>query len=385
MTRTALAFLVGAIAGGALTAAVVSSAQPSLDARITRGDFAYIWSGPRAILEGDDPYDPGRWALRTRDLTLVQSAPAIYSYPPPVAVALLPLALLPEPLAWLCWTLAGILVATWAVGALATDLAPSRPGLALVGGLLLTGTRGAWATVLAGQATFFLVAALAITIIGLRRDRERTAALGALALSAKPQLIGLALPALGWAAYRRGRAGAVAWCAGLGIVLVLVSVAIVPHGWPAWLAAIPRARVGEVGSATLLNAARDIGLPGLATAIAVGVLVIGVASRFAARGDAYLAVWTAGSLAVAPYANLSDQVLLVVPALVAAAVADRASAAAGRRTILASALVLVPGGIALAVVAAARGGIVTFAALLPLALFAIVTIACWRGRADVRV
>lgn len=386
MNRTARtwgAFIAGAVAGGILTAAVVATAEPGLADRIRTGDFAYIWSGPRALLEGDDPYDPARWAARTGDLTFVQNAPAIYSYPPTVAVALIPLALLPEPLAWLCWTVGGVLLASWAVGRLATDLAPGRPGLALVSGFLLTGTRGAWVTILSGQATFFLVAALALTLLAIRADRPRRAAVGALALTLKPQLVALALPAFAWIAYRRGHAAAIAWFAGLGGLLVLVSLALVPRGWAAWLATVPNARTAEIGSPTLLNAARDVGLPVPIPAIAaitVAVAIIAVATRFTARGDAALAVWTAGSLAVAPYTNTYDQLLLVVPALVAAAVADRRSAAGGRRTILGSALLLAVGGIALVAIAEARGGIVTFAAFLPLALFALVAAACWADR-----
>ena len=163
----------------------------------------------------------------------------------------------------------------------------------------------------------------------------------------------------------------------------MASIALIPRGWAAWLAAIPNARTAEIGSPTLINAARDLGLPVPVAAIAtlaVAVVVIAAATRFAVRGDAALAVWTAGSLAVAPYTNTYDQLMLVIPALIAAAVADRGSAAAGRRTILASALLLVLGGIALVALADARGGIVTFAAFLPLALFALVVTACWPYR-----
>lgn len=380
MNRGWGAFIAGAVVGGILTVAVVATAEPGLADRIRAGDFAYIWSGPRVLLEGGDPYDPAQWAARTRDLTLVQNAPAIYSYPPTVAVALIPLALLPEPLAWLCWTVGGVLLASWSVGRLAIDLAPSRPGLALVSGFLLTGTRAAWVTILAGQASFFLVAALALTLIAIRSGRPRRAAVGAIALTLKLQLIALALPALAWIAYRRGRRGAIAWFAGLGGLLVIVSIALVPRGWPAWLAAIPTARTAEIGSPTLINAARDLGLPVPIAALIVAAVVIAVSTRFAPRGDAALAVWTAASLAVAPYTNTYDQLLLVVPALIAAAVADRRSAAAGRRTILGSALLLTVGGIALVVLAEARGGIVTFAAFLPLALFALVVAASWADR-----
>lgn len=99
--RVDLAYLLGLIAGALLTAAIVLDAHPSVAERIGTSDFAYIWSGPRAILESDNPHHPLRWARRTTDLIT-----PVYSYPPPVALALRPLALLPLTTGWFVWTVA---------------------------------------------------------------------------------------------------------------------------------------------------------------------------------------------------------------------------------------------------------------------------------------
>lgn len=370
-----LAYLFGLTAGALLTAAIVLDAHPSIVERIGTTDFAYIWSGPRAILESDDPYDPLRWAQRTTD-----HITPVYSYPPAVALALLPLAVLPLTIGWLVWTVGGVLLAVIAVRALTRTLAPAQPAIAAIAGFLVAGTRGSWTTLLLGQATFVLLAALAATIVALRSGRDRTAGLTGLALAAKPHLFAIALLAFGWVAFRRHRQGAVLWFAAGAIALGALSAILFPRGWLTWLETVPVARVSESGSTTIANAARDLGLPGVPTALLFIGFMLWVARRFDPRSDGFLAVWTALALAAAFYERFYDHLLLVVPAVLSASVAARSSDSRGRRTLLAMTVALVPGTIALVAVADLRGGFVTFYAFLPAAVFLISAVACWPRR-----
>lgn len=221
-----------------------------------------------------------------------------------MTLALIPLALMPEPLAWIIWTLGGLVAAIVSTRGLARVLTPGRPGVGVFVGFLLAGTRGAWATFLVGQWTFPLLAALAATVLALRAGRDRSAAISALALAVKPHLFVIALLALGWSAIRRGRMAAVLWFVALSTAVGLVSVAVFPRGWVTWLATEPAARTGETGTTTLFNAARDIGAPGLAVSLlALGAMGL-IGSRFDARGDGYLAVWIVISLTAAFSANI---------------------------------------------------------------------------------
>ena len=75
------------------------------DAIIGHSDFSYIWAGPRTILDGGDPYDASSWSASVARLgTEPFDDPRLYSYPPYVAVTLLPLAVLPLALAAGLWT-----------------------------------------------------------------------------------------------------------------------------------------------------------------------------------------------------------------------------------------------------------------------------------------
>lgn len=361
--------------GALFTGAVILGAEPSLFDRVATTDFAYIWAGPRAILEGADPYDPVQWARRTTDLIT-----PVYSYPPPVALVLLPLALLPVTIAWLAWTVAGVAFAIAAVRALTRTLAPGGTAVAAVAGFLLLGSRGSSATLLLGQATFLLTAALATTVVAMRTERVRTAGLSGLVLAAKPHLFAVALLAFGWAALRRGQGRALVWFGATGGALAVVSIALFPRGWATWLQTVPAARAGETGSTTLVNAARDLGAPGLIAAVVVVGLLVAIVLRFDARTDAYLALWVALSLSAALYERFYDHLFLVVPVVIAVGVAARSSAARARRTLLAAVVVLVAGTLALVAIADLRGGFLSFYATVPPAVFVVVAVACWPRR-----
>jgi hypothetical protein len=106
------------------------------------------------------------------------------------------------------------------------------------------------------------------------------------------------------------------------------------------------------------------------------LVLVAVALRFHPRSDAWLPVWLTLSFAAAPYTNSYDQILLVVPVVIACGIALRQSA---RRAWI----VLGVGATVLIVVTplmyelAVRRHSETFGVLVPLAVFAVVVGVLW--------
>lgn len=90
-------------------------------------DFSGIWAGPRALASGHDPYDPSTWHTTAFALQGQVPQTVVYGYPGYVAIALLPLALLPLPAAAIIWAVGGIALAAVALGALLRRVAPGLP------------------------------------------------------------------------------------------------------------------------------------------------------------------------------------------------------------------------------------------------------------------
>src|SRR5258708_13014920 len=93
--RAGLAYFAGVIAGMVLRAAIGGLGLDQQQVVSRDSDFAGIWTGARAIVDGHDPYDPLTW--RSVAATYGTQAPDtdVYGYPRWVALALVPLALLP--------------------------------------------------------------------------------------------------------------------------------------------------------------------------------------------------------------------------------------------------------------------------------------------------
>jgi hypothetical protein len=176
-------------------------------------DFQAYRAAAERLLAGQPLYDP------TVD---VAGGFAIYLYPPPFAIALIPFALLPETVALWAWT--ALLVAAFLAG---TWLLPIRPTtrwlIVLLGGLM-------WPllySVKLGQVGLLLYFLFAIGWRWLDEPVRLGASIGAGALiKVQPALL------LGWAAVtRRWRAVAI----GVAVIGVAVLVSLVVVGVGTWV------------------------------------------------------------------------------------------------------------------------------------------------------
>jgi len=346
------------------------------------GDFGIIWSGPRALLDGVNPYDPAEWAAERLRLGRVPRIP-VYSYPPWVAVALIPLGALPLEVAANVWTGLGLACAALALRALLRAHVPGTPALhGLMGFVLLASQPGA-ATFYSGQFGFLLVAAISAAAVLLREGRPFAAGLATLAFPAKPQYFVLA----GWALLRAAHARRLSRFAlpaiGANSAIVIVAIARDVNGFSSWARNVAPLTIGDPTATTLAAAFADLaGDWGLVAAAVVFLAAVGIGLRFDPRGDSWLAVWIPLSLLAATYARSYDQVLLIPALVIAAGVLAKRS----RRTALlfgaAGAALFSFGSLALQLVADARGREDTGVAL-TLGVFALVVGVLWRTRHEV--
>jgi hypothetical protein len=127
-------------------------------------DLTLLLEAGRSILAGDSPYDPMMLAGGSPEATGL-----FYSYPPPVAQAMTPLAGLPD----------GVVLVLWGIGAIA--------GLALVAGLLArTSGRDGSSTALRAIAVAPLVLPFAVALLFGNFDVWYPLAYGALVLAVLP-------------------------------------------------------------------------------------------------------------------------------------------------------------------------------------------------------
>jgi hypothetical protein len=311
------AFALGLLIGVAVNVAVGAAARH--DAVIGYADFSYIWAGPRTILDGADPYDPAQWAASVARLgTEPYDDPAVYSYPPYVALLLLPLGALPLAIADGIWKWGGLAAAVAAVLLLMRTYAIAAPAIAFVAALTLTVSHASAFAFYGGQWSFVLIAALAVLAIAAQRARAVPALAGAIVLLAKPQLALVALGGLALRSWlRHDRAVALAIGAAAA-VLVVGSALALPRAWPTWLEIVPHERSGEPNLATLAVLLRPVPF-GTAIAAAICVLAVLTALRADPRRPASAALWMAGALVAAPYARSYDHLLLLVPLLIVCA------------------------------------------------------------------
>ncbi|HEV2250785.1 MAG TPA: glycosyltransferase 87 family protein [Candidatus Limnocylindria bacterium] len=352
-------------------------------------DFSRIWAGPRAVLTGADPYDPARWPATAVALGTQAPDTAVFIYPPWVTVALLPLAALPLPVASGVWLGASLLAGIAGLRALAAAYLPARPRAhAVVAAMLLLSWVGAL-TLVIGQWGVLLVGALSAVVLALRAGHPARAGLAAVALVAKPQLFILAAPALAvhvlWP--ERGRtippAGRRFVTAAVGAAAALVAVAwvVLPSWWPTWIREIGGQQLqptSDTVPALLLVVAGPTGLAAAPLALAA---LVALGLCFHPRGEAWLPVWLALSSAVAPYTNSYDQIILVVPIVIAAGIAARISPARGWLVLGLGALVLLVATPLLYEVALRRRS-ETLGALVPLAAVALIAGGLWPVRRD---
>jgi len=320
--RTDVAYFVGLAVG--LTGLVMFFWNLRL-AMLGIDDFSTIWAGPRAFLLGLDPYDPNTW----RDTQVRLGAgtnlfSAVYLYPPWVTIALVPFALLSPSEGVVVWTALGMLSMVVAMRSLLRAYLPTNDWAHGIVGLLLVFSAPAAVTFLTGQWTFFFIAALAAIVLCLRDRRPTAAGLLALTMLVKPPLfvfsaVGLAVRAL-WPRNNDVRVGRrfVAVATAAGLATIVISWLIIPSWWPAWFEHIAVVQVG-IEPVTLHTLFKEIfGQNGGWLAPPAVLVMVFAALQFDPRGDAWLPVWLALSIAGVIYANTYDLLLLIVPIVLAA-------------------------------------------------------------------
>jgi hypothetical protein len=313
------------------------------------------------MLDGADPYEAESWASSTARLgTTLAGTPAVYSYPPYVAIALLPLGALPLALAYGIWTWAGLGIALASTWFLLRAFARDAPDLYVLVPVTLVLSQPALQSMYGGQWSLVMVAAASVLVLALRRGSAVGVAASAAALMAKPQIGALALLGLIWRSARRGeRANAIALTASVTGVLSLT--AVFAGGWLlSWIGEVPRARTSETDLSTLAS------VVGPVTAVVIIVLAVLTTVSVDVRARASEAPWLAVTLLVAPYAHPYDALLLIVPTVVIAS--------ARRDLAIISAIVtlVLPWVLFLAIPRAA--GYESVSIVVPLVIYALVTL-----------
>src|SRR5258708_22689988 len=97
--RADLAYFAGVMAGSVFLAGIGAFAAHDRHLVARDSDFAGIWAGARAIVDGHDPYDALTWRSVAETYGTQQPDTDVYGYPRWAALALVPLALLPFELA----------------------------------------------------------------------------------------------------------------------------------------------------------------------------------------------------------------------------------------------------------------------------------------------
>jgi glycosyl transferase family 87 len=335
-------------------------------------DFSGIWVGARALVLGIDPYDPAGWRAAVAKIGTQTPDTDVYGYPPWIAVAFVPLALVPLEIASWSWTLGTLLLAIIATRSLLRAFVPSSPLANGLVALTLTMSTPAYHTFILGQWGFALIAALVAGALAIRDRRDALAATILVTLLAKPQLF-LATP-LGLLTTRR----AILIWSGLVLAIVALTTFLVPNWLSAWLTAVPAVRLGQ--PASLYALLTDVtGQPGVF--IAAGLAVAGaiVASRFARGSDASRAAWLSLSSAVAPYEWAYDHLILLVPIVIAGGVVSRRSRRGGLVILAIGCGLLLYVSLALYVIAVTRHR-ETLSAVVPAATFVLIAVALWPDR-----
>lgn len=381
--RADIAFI-GTICAAAIALVLFGVLQRRLE-MIGGDDFSRIWAGPRAVIIGADPYEPASWVATARALgTLApDTAVQVYPYPPWVTVALLPLGLLPLPAASLLWLIASLGAGIVGLRALLREYLPGRPGAHAVAAATLLLSWVGLLTLIIGQWGFLLIGVICAIAVSLRRGRPIWAGLAAVALAAKPQLFVFTAPALAlhaaWPSRSRGilREGLRFIGVAVGVVALLVAVswAALPSWWPNWLRFAGSALAPD--SDTVPALLRTIGGDGVLWAAPIPLLaLLAIGLCFHPRSEAWLPVWLALSSAGALYSNSYDQILLIVPVVMASGVAVRRSRRASAIVLGLGAFVLV-GVTPLMYEIALRRHSETLGVLVPLAIFSLVVVALW--------
>ena len=376
--RDDLAYAAG-LAFGAVILVLSGYADRSPDI-VMQNDFAGFWAGSRTIVDGATPYDPVAFVVTiTRYGT---QHPPVYAYPGWVALAFIPFALVPVAMGSAIWTFGGIVAAVLALRLLVRAWCPGVPVIHTLAGVTLLASQPGRLTVLLGQWGFVLLAASALAVAWLSAGRAARAGGSVSLFLAKPQLLVAAAVGLTVAALARGHGRRFLLAAvGIATVATAVSLLVIP-GWPAaWRTTVPGVLLPDPPQTTTTFTLLYGLLGRVGILVAIGVIGLGalLGLLFRPQSDAWLAMWLALSPVAAIYAWSYDQLLLIVPLVIATGIALRRSRRVAVAATIGWALLLDVGATALAVVAARRDS-ESYSAVIPLIAFALVAVLVWPER-----
>jgi hypothetical protein len=330
-TETRLRPLLLAVGAIAVVLGVLTAAGWPAE-RYRHGDFVQYWIAGHALLETVDPYDPATWrALHERFDSQGHEIIAGFGffYPPHVAVAALPFALLPIGLAAPLWFVAQTGSAAAALFALGRRLFIVRPrrDLVLLAALVVI-LQPAYVLAGDGNVTRFLVGiiggGLALLLAGL--PLAAGAVFGFAAV--KPQLFFVFAPALLLFTDARDRARLVFGATASAGALVVAALMLQPDWLGRWVEQATRLQ-GTYGRTSLwgLFAAEERWIAVVVAVAALAILLAWWRIRRPALPVAAAAA-LALSLFLAPYAVPYDQAVLLVGVVVLIAMIAEFPAAA---------------------------------------------------------
>ena len=306
------------------------------DGRPLFNDFLAFWTASWLALAGDPlaVFDPIRMVAAERIVLPGSDAKLYWHYPPSFLLIVLPLSLLPYPVAWCAWMMPALGAYLWTIWRLAP-----RPATVLVT-LAFTGTL---INFVGGQNGFLSAFLLGGAVLSLQ-SRPITAGVLFGLLTYKPQLALLVPIALIW-----GRQWTALVSAGLSAAALAILSGFV-FGWSLWGAFLSNlsfathlldaGRLPWPQIPTVYVSARSLGLDRpVAYAVhgAVAIVVAGVVAWAHRRATLRRAsaVLVSGSALIPPYLFDYDLVILAVPMAILAWDAIETRWLKGEREILA--------------------------------------------------
>lgn len=285
-------------------------------------DFFQFWWAGHLVVTGRSPYDPAAWtaalaygpaAGSVAHNCVPADAPAcLWVYPPWTAWAFAPLGALEPEAAIALYRIA--LGSALAVGGLVwVRLAGASPVTATVLLVALGASAASVRDVATGHFEGALLVGLGLVAIGGRRRSPWLALVGAAIVALKPHVAFALVPAVvAWLALQRAYRVLVALCVALAL-LVVAGFASDALAWAA-LTGRPGAKL-ELGTATTWGASAVLAGPAwpAIAAVVVGITVGGFILTWRSaipRAEVVVAASAAVSLAIAPYAQSYDAVLL---------------------------------------------------------------------------
>ncbi|HIP73291.1 MAG TPA: DUF2029 domain-containing protein, partial [Anaerolineae bacterium] len=284
-------------------------------------DFMSLWTGGKALLTRQNPYDPDVWrAMRTQygsNWFPDERAP----FPLWTFVFTAPLSLLPIPLAsalWMAATETALVLSVFLIVMKLVDYHPSLPEK----GLLFLGSVFSVVTLLVlinGQMTAFLLAILVGCLLLVKRDLPFAAGLLLALLASKPNAFIVFVPLLGvWLLARRRWRMIAGGCTGI-LVMYVVSWFIQPGWLPLWLNVQGKTAVATITPTIWGLSAELAGEWWLPVGLALTVVIVGgvgwlcILSRHRLGDASVVSLAVAVSLLITPYTWSYEHALLYLP------------------------------------------------------------------------